>query len=112
MMPEYSAIVEDLYRCVGCYACEVACRKQNKFSDNQSFVKVRKIGPEFVNGELSMDYIISINRDCTLCLLCVSICPTKALTYCDSAKKLLEQMKKERFHVATLIETTGMDRSP
>jgi len=113
-MTEYNAIVEDLNRCVGCYACEVACKKQNNLSQDESWIRVSQIGPELVNGKLSMDYVISMTQDCTLCdkriekglqPFCVSICPSKALVYCDTAQKLLENMKKERIQVVNLKES-------
>ena len=110
-MIEYNAIVEDLNRCVGCHACEVACRKQNNFSEYESCIKVSQIGPELVNGKLSVDYVISIRQDCTFCLFCVSICPTKALVYCDAAQKLLEHLKKGRIQVVNLAKGAGKQPS-
>lgn len=101
-MVEFHAIVEDLNRCVGCYACEVACRKRNKFPEGESSIRVRQIGPDLVNGKLSMDYVVSIGQGCTLCLFCVSICPTKALVYCHAEQKLLEHLKKGRVQVVNL----------
>jgi len=106
-MIDYNAIIVDLDRCVGCYACEVACRKENNLQEDEAWVKVSKIGPETIDGKLMMDFIVSITQDCTLCKdrlekglkpFCVSDCPTKALIYCDGCE-LLSNIKKNRIQV-------------
>lgn len=111
-MTEFNAIIENLNRCIGCYACEVACRKQNELPENESWIRIYEIGPEMVNGRLSMDFIVSITDGCTLCEtrlkdgldpLCVSICPTKALIYCRSACEILEQTQEKRMQVIRLV---------
>lgn len=106
-MIDYNAIIVDLDRCVGCYACEVACRKENNLQEDEAWVKVSKIGPETIDGKLMMDFIVSITQDCTLCKdrlekglkpFCVSNCPTEALIYCDGCE-LLSNIKKNRIQV-------------
>ena len=111
-MTGYNAIVEVLDRCVGCNACEVACRKQNDLPLDVSWIKLSQVGPEAIEGKLSMDYLVSMTQDCTLCEkrtekgmqpFCVSICPTKALVYCHTTVQLLEQIKKLRVQVTRLV---------
>jgi len=112
-MIEYDAIVEDLYRCVGCYACEVACRKENNLPEDEAWIKVSIIGPEKVDGKLTMDFIVSVTQDCTLCKkrlekglkpFCVSVCPTQALIYCSTTPELLSILKKSRIQVLKIEE--------
>ncbi|RLG40038.1 MAG: oxidoreductase [Thermoproteota archaeon] len=112
-MNKYKAILIDLDRCVGCYACEVACRKENNL-DGEAWIRVHEVGPEIVDGKLTMDFIISITEECTLCEnrlknglepFCVSVCPTKALIYCNS-HDLLKSIKNSRIQVAKVKSNT------
>lgn len=104
---EYKAILEDFDRCVGCYACEIACKKENGLPEEETFIKVSEIGPEKVDGKLAMEFIISIARDCSFCKerlekglepACVSECPTQALIYCD-LYELLKDIKNSRIQM-------------
>lgn len=110
-MPDYTAIIMDLDRCVGCYACEIACRKENDLPEDETWIKVNGIGPEIVGGKLMTDFVVSITQDCTLCKkrletglepFCVSSCPTKALIYCGDASELLSNIEKSRIQILRL----------
>ena len=111
-MTEYNTVIENLDRCIGCYACEVACRKQNDLSEDQSWIRIDEIGPAMLNGRLTMDFIVSMTEDCTSCdsrlknglqPFCVSVCPTKALTHCNSTVDILRQIKQKRTHIARFV---------
>jgi len=110
-MLEHSAIVEDVNRCVGCRACEVVCKTHNNFPVNQSRIRVNQIGPERLSGALSMEYLIEIGGDCDLCLLCVSICPAKALVYCQTTQKLLEYVARGKSEVVMITNVKDYDPS-
>jgi Fe-S-cluster-containing dehydrogenase component len=108
---EYDAIFENLDRCIGCYACEVACRKQNDLPENQSWIRIHEIGPDMIDDRLSMEFIVSITDHCTLCTprlkdglkpFCVSVCPTKALIYCKSTAEILRQIRQKGMQVIRL----------
>jgi len=79
-------ILVDLDRCVGCYACEVACKQEHPNTHGVPWIRVHTIGPEIVNGKLIMDYIPRISDGCDFCQsralqpTCVAHCPTKALS--------------------------------
>jgi Fe-S-cluster-containing dehydrogenase component len=112
-MVEYKAIVVDLNRCVGCHACEVACRKENKLPEDEAWIKVDEIGPEQVDDNLAMDFVVSIAEDCRLCKrrleeglrpFCVSTCPTQALIYCNATDELLGSIRKGRVHVVKIVQ--------
>lgn len=70
-------MIVDLQRCVGCGACEVACRKEHGLPLGSSWTFVRKLGPDFVNGELAY---YSLPMICNHCedAPCLNVCPTKA----------------------------------
>jgi len=100
-----------LDRCIGCFACVVACKQENKLPEGNNWVKVHVLGPEEVKGKLRAEYFVTIAEDCTLCEhriqqglepFCVSNCPVKALTF-GTADKLLECLEtKRKFQIAKL----------
>jgi Fe-S-cluster-containing dehydrogenase component len=109
-MNAYNGIIVDMDRCVGCYTCELACRKENNLTEDVSWIKVRKIGPQPLESGLAMDFVVSIAEDCTLCNhrlekglkpICVSTCPTEALIYCGT-HELLSNIRKSRIQIAKM----------
>ena len=103
-------ILVDLDRCVGCYACEVACDQENGFKPGAPWIRVHTVGPQRVNGKLRMDYIPLISEDCKFpnCGLkpsCVVHCPTKAMKVCSPVSMLDALGSEGRYHVCTIIET-------
>ncbi len=86
-------ILVDLDRCIGCYACEIACKQENHVPEGKKLVEVKKIGPTIVDGRMRMDYYPAMSG-CILCPgrgtgpACVEACPTKALKLCDEAEAL------------------------
>ena len=79
----------------------------NNLPEDETWIKVSKIGPETMDGKLTMDFIVSITQECTLCKkrlekglepFCVSNCPTKALVYCGTYE-LLSNIKKSRIQM-------------
>ena len=87
-------IVVNLDRCVGCYACEIACKQENGLPAGRKWVEVKQIGPAKVEGNMHMDFYPTMNQGCTLCSpraagpACVEACPTKALKQCNPAEVL------------------------
>ncbi|MCX6649177.1 MAG: 4Fe-4S binding protein [Candidatus Bathyarchaeota archaeon] len=87
-------IIVNLDRCVGCYACEIACKQENLLPAGKKWVEVKQIGPAEAGGKTLMALFPVMNRGCTLCSqraagpACVEACPTKALKQCDAAEAL------------------------
>lgn len=108
MMEKQYGILADLDRCVGCYACEVACKQENSSSPGTPWIRVKTIGPEIVLGKLRLDYIPLISNGCNFCLnrglqpSCVAHCPTKALRFCSSASMLDVLRSKTRYQVCLI----------
>ena len=82
-------ILVDMDRCVGCYACAVACRQENSKEGGKK-IHIMEIGPKTLDGRLLMDYFPILSDNCTLCRhrlqrdimpACVASCPTKALLF-------------------------------
>ena len=88
-------IMADLDRCVGCHACEIACKQEHGLPPGINWIKVLQVGPEMVEGRLRMEFIPLMLDDCTMCSnregrapACVENCPTDALIVVDEAEAL------------------------
>ena len=112
-MGELQGILVNLDHCVGCYACELACKMENNVPVGERWVKVVGIGPKEVDGRLQMDFLPMRTEECHLCehrlakgLLpfCVENCPYEALAYFSNAASLLARLRKgKRVHVSRLL---------
>lgn len=97
--------------CIGCFACEVACKQENNVPEGEQWIKVHVLGPEETKGKLRAEYFPVFSEDCTICEhrvsqglqpSCVQCCPVKALTF-GTADKLLECLEiKGKFQIAKL----------
>jgi Fe-S-cluster-containing dehydrogenase component len=87
-------ILVNLDRCVGCYACEIACKQENQLPVGKKWIEVKQVGPVQVDNRMRMDFYPHMNQGCTLCRqraagpACVEACPTKALQQCDASEAL------------------------
>jgi len=97
-LSEPYGIIVDLDLCVGCYACEIACKQENDVPIGIRWIQVFTIGPKKVENELRMDFLPLMTNKCTLCAhrirmgmepRCVESCPVKAFTFCKDATELL-----------------------
>lgn len=98
-MREQVGFIFDADCCIGCKACEIACRNENQTSGNVRWRKVRKLSPDsYLSNSCNHcsspecfrvcpenafikrhDGIVLINSSlCTGCGLCVSACPYEA----------------------------------
>ena len=77
-MPEYGVLV-DIGRCVGCRACELACREENQLPEETRWIRMIKTGPEMVDGSLVMHFVPLACMHCGKAP-CVEVCPTKAIS--------------------------------
>ncbi len=99
------AILVDLDRCVGCCACEVACKQENSSSPGTPWIRVNALGPEVVNGKLRADYVPLILDGCDFCQnrgfqpSCVAHCPTEALQLCSTETMLDGLNSKKRYQI-------------
>ena len=63
-MPKYGMVV-DYEFCVGCQACEIACKQENNRPDTEWGVHVTSVEPEISGGGLY--YIPFFTDNCNLC---------------------------------------------
>lgn len=70
-------MVYDSNKCIGCQACSIACRAENKVPDGVSRLQVWIEGPKGKFPALAMDFH---RQSCVMCdnAPCVSVCPTGA----------------------------------
>lgn len=85
--------------CLGCQACQVACREENGFPYGERWMELVRRNPQKVDGSLRKYHLIAPQLDkCALCAakdhtpLCVEICPTKCL-FVAPKEKLLKIME-------------------
>ena len=85
-----------LNRCIGCHACEVACKQEHNGSQ---YVNVATWGPKKLGGSLKKFFIPIFTEECDLCEhltvkdfkpVCMLACPTKALYFVqEDVKKVM-----------------------
>ena len=85
-----------LNRCIGCHACEVACKQEHSGSQ---YVNVATWGPKKLGGSLKKFFIPIFTEKCHFCKHraphslkppCVLACPTKALCFVrEEVKKVV-----------------------
>ena len=97
------ALLLDLDRCVGCYACQIACKQANNLPEGISWIRVVTVGPKKVNGKMSMDFLLKISDECNFCSECIEVCPTEALMSCQEEAKLLELLRDAKSYQVSLL---------
>ena len=73
------ALLEDIDLCVGCFACETACKQEHDLPPGPKWMKVVQVGPVEVGGKLVMDFIPMHCRHCAN-PPCMSACPVAAIS--------------------------------
>ena len=107
-MKQNKAFLVNIDRCIGCYACEIACKDENDLPPGIRRVVIKIIEEEKLNRfyvpEFSLD-TMEISS-CTLCPqlqiegrrpACVNNCLTNALSFGD-----LEEMRNQAGNVPSL----------
>jgi Fe-S-cluster-containing dehydrogenase component len=89
-MTRYGLLI-DYEFCIGCHACEMACKQENNFGVGMTGIKVNEVGPIQTGGDKwSWDYIPVPTDLCNLCQSrvsrgkkpsCVIHCQTGVMKY-------------------------------
>jgi Fe-S-cluster-containing dehydrogenase component len=74
----YSLFV-DLDRCIGCYACEVACKQEHNLPVGPRWIRVVQDGPKKISGGLQLDFYPKMCKQCED-PKCAEACPEKAIS--------------------------------
>ena len=75
---EQYALLFDSSRCVGCQACEVACKSENGLPVGISWIRLLPAVPREIDGKLSLDFRLVRCMHCGKAP-CIDACPQGAL---------------------------------
>ena len=92
-----NCLVVDLDKCIGCHACEVACKNENGIALGEYWNRVLQIGPHGTFPDLEQYWLPVQCQQCEDAP-CVHVCPTGA-SYRDADGKVLERQGKGRREV-------------
>ncbi len=67
-------------RCIACRGCEVACKVQHHRLGGPKWIELITVGPEEVDGKLSMHFMPMTCRHCDD-PTCMAVCPSKGAIY-------------------------------
>ncbi len=89
-MARYGMLI-NTKKCVGCYACSVACQMKNNLTVDKAFIRYE----ELETGTFPHVYAEQVPLQCMHCedALCQSVCPTRATYTTDSGVVLVEEEK-------------------
>jgi Fe-S-cluster-containing dehydrogenase component len=77
MPQKQMTLVIDLDRCIGCCACEVACKQENDVDLEVNWNKVLNVGPIGTFPEVEQYFLPAVCQQCEK-PACVQVCPTGA----------------------------------
>ncbi len=87
-----NTLVVDLDRCIGCHACEIACKNENDVALGEYWNKVIQVGPHGTFPDLEQYWLPVQCQQCEDAP-CVHVCPTGA-SYRDADGKVLVDKEK------------------
>lgn len=85
-------LVIDLDRCIGCFACEVACKNENNVPLGVYYNKVLSIGPVGKFPDLKQYFLPTVCQNCREAP-CVKVCPTGASFKTEDGQVLVDKEK-------------------
>ncbi|MBW2593998.1 MAG: oxidoreductase [Deltaproteobacteria bacterium] len=114
-MHKSRGLIVNIDLCIGCYACEVACKQEHNIAEGEeNGIRLITVGPYKINDELAMDFIPIATEKCDFSRrmaagerpACVKSCPTQALELCDDEEILNSLRADNRFHICKYANTT------
>ena len=89
-MARYGMLI-NTKKCIGCYACRVACQRQNDLLSTQDFIRYE----EHETGTYPNVAIETVPLQCMHCedAPCAAVCPTHATYVTDSGVVLVDEEK-------------------
>jgi len=86
------ALLADTDLCIGCFACEVACKQEHNLPVGVRWMEIVQEGPTEVNGRLVMAFIPTHCMHCGK-PPCKEACPTNAIYQRSDGVVLIDQEK-------------------
>ena len=88
----HKTLVIDLDRCIGCFACELACKQENNVPLGVHYNKVLSIGPMGKFPDLTQYFLPTVCQHCKDAP-CVKVCPTGATYQTEDGQVLVNKEK-------------------
>jgi Fe-S-cluster-containing dehydrogenase component len=104
-------LVANLDRCIGCYACVIACEQEHKLTNG--WIQIFQLGPKTIDGTKRMEFVPMATEECTLCKhrisknlepFCVYSCPVNALKFLETSQILECLVDEKRYHLCKIME--------
>ena len=89
MAVEYALMV-DTKDCVGCNACEVACKQEHSLPVGPRWIRVFPDSPREIEGKLQLRYLVTHCMHCSQ-PPCKDVCPVDAITKREDGIVLIEE---------------------
>ncbi len=80
----------DIEYCIGCRACEIACKQENNIPVGIKWINVVKVGPKMAGDKLTMHFVPVRCRHCAKAP-CITACPEKAIAKRSDGIVLINQ---------------------
>ena len=89
MVKEYALMV-NTNDCVGCNACEVACKQEHDLPIGPRWIRVYPDSPQQIEGKLQLRYIVTHCMHCSS-PSCKDACPVEAITKRENGLVLIDE---------------------
>ena len=101
-MARYGMLI-NTKKCIGCYACRVACQRQNDLLPTQDFIRYE----EHETGTYPNVAIETVPLQCMHCedAPCAAVCPTHATYITDSGVVLVDEDSGITFAIAVYTDS-------
>jgi anaerobic dimethyl sulfoxide reductase subunit B len=78
--------------CVGCFACESACKGKHRLPSGVRWIRVEKVDGSSAEGKARLSFRLTVCQQCEE-PLCISSCPTGAIYQRNDGLTLIEGEK-------------------
>lgn len=91
-MTKKLALIVNTTECVGCCACEVACKQEHDLPVGPKWIEVTQDKPKEIAGKMQLRYIV---RHCLHCSHppCLEVCPVAAISRRSDGIVLIDEEK-------------------
>jgi Fe-S-cluster-containing dehydrogenase component len=83
-------LIFETRNCVGCHACEVACKQEHSLPVGPRLIRVYSDGPQQIQGKLQLRYRVESCRHCDPAP-CKDACPVNAITTRDDGITIIAE---------------------
>ncbi len=82
----------DVDKCVGCYACEIACKQEHSLPLESRWCRVIQVGPRKHGSDLHLDFVPCLCIHCDD-PICAYFCPVGAITKKQGGAVMIDEAK-------------------